>query len=306
MNPATLQLQIPPYLKKGDKVAIVAPARSVTSCIVEYAESVFRSWGLATLRSKNLLGSHFQFSGTLDQRLEDMQSMLDHPEIKAIVCAGGGYGTIQLAEHLNFEGFKKHPKWLVGFSDITVLHNLLHMNGFAAIHGPMPVTFGSCYHRQTSMDCLKLMLFGHAKPVHIHKPEGIEGEGSGVLIGGNLSILFALKGTRYDVDYNGKILFIEDVDEYLYHIERMMYGLRLAGKLEKLNGLIVGNFSKVHDNEKPFGKDVQQIILDQVGSYGYPVVFDFAAGHEPGNLSLLFGKQAYLKVSEKEATLKYC
>lgn len=297
----------PPYLSQGDAIGLVAPARFINPEKITLAEKIFNEWGLVIHKGKNLFGKHFQFSGIEKERYQDLQDMFDRPNIKAIICAGGGYGSVQIFSDINFQIFNKHPKWLVGFSDITILHSALNVQtGYETIHGTMPVMFDVTPASITSLETLKKALFGQLEKYRIATSnKNIMGRSTGVLIGGNLSILTSLLGTPFDLDYQDKILFIEEVDEYLYHIERMMYSLKLAGKLKQINGLIVGNLSKVHDNEIPFGKDEKQIISDLVSEYGYPVVFDFPAGHEDLNYALYLGKKVVLEVRDQESILRF-
>ena len=297
----------PPFLKKGDKIGLVAPARAIEQDKMEFAEKIIRSWGLQPIRGKNLLGKHFQYSGTDENRLHDLQEMMDHDEIKAVLCAGGGYGSVRLISKLRLEKFIEYPKWLIGFSDITILHALIEsQTGIQTIHGTMPVKFGKGEKEKMSMESLRQALFGELGEYEIQSVrENVHGQCKGTLIGGNLSILYSLLGTPFDMAYKDKILFVEEVDEYLYHIDRMMQSLRLAGKLKQLKGLIVGSFSKVHDNESPFGSNEREIILQAVSGYDFPVMFGFPAGHSHLNMALYLGRKVHLEVREETCTMKY-
>lgn len=297
----------PEFLHPGDKIGIVAPARAINEKAIVHAESIFENWGLIPVKGKNLLGRFNQLSGTIAERVNDLQQMIDNPEIKAIMCAGGGYGAVQLPEHLQFGPLGEHPKWLIGFSDITVLHNTIGLlANNMSIHGPMPVTFLNDHASYKSLKMLQKTLFGAIPGYNLkHNMNNKPGVGTGEIIGGNLSILYSLIGTKYDLIFDNKILFIEEVDEYLYHIERMMYSMLLSGKLSKLKGLIVGQFSKLHDNEVPFGKSVTEIITEIVKPFNYPVIFDFPAGHEKLNLPLILGKESHISVNESETELNY-
>jgi len=249
--------------------------------------------------------SYHQFAGDDDLRARDLQRFIDDDSIKAIIAARGGYGTVRMIDKVDFSRFAQNPKWLVGFSDITVLHTHLYTNyGAQTIHGQMPVNIPDASAR--SLDTLRKALFGEQLNYQI-APHALNrtGETSGVLVGGNLSLLIAVSSSVSDLDYTGKILFIEDVSEYLYAIDRMMRCLKRAGKLKNLAGLIVGAFTDAKDNDIPFGQTVTEIIMDVVKEYDYPVCFDFPAGHIPNNCSLVFGKPLHLSVNKQQVFIKY-
>jgi muramoyltetrapeptide carboxypeptidase len=229
-----------------------------------------------------------------------MQMMLDHPEVKAIFCARGGYGTVRIIDRLNFDYFEQHPKWIVGYSDITALHSHIHTQfGIETLHAIMPVNFGEAG-SDVAVESLRDVLFGEAPDYHIPAaPLHIEGEARGILTGGNLSILYSLSATSSDIDTEGKILFIEDLDEYLYHIDRMMINLHRAGKLSNLKGLIVGGMSRMNDNKVPFGKNAEEIIYDYASGLNIPVCFGFPAGHQPDNRALILGREVNMSVSQQ-------
>jgi muramoyltetrapeptide carboxypeptidase len=294
---------LPSYLKKGDTVAIIATARKVSKEEIQPAVSFFESYGLSVLLGKNVFASNNQYAGNDLQRTEDLQWALNDKSIKAIIIARGGYGSVRLIENIDFTEFKKHPKWLVGYSDVTVLHNAIHNIGVATLHATMPLNFSKNSEATKSMiDAL----FGNLKEIKTEENySNIAGKAKGQLIGGNLSLLYSLSGTSFDIDTTDKILFIEDLDEYLYHIDRMMMQLKLSGKLKKLKGLIVGGMTDMKDNPIPFGKFPEDIILDAVKEYNYPVCFDFPAGHIDKNLALYFGKDVELTVNDEGATLKF-
>jgi muramoyltetrapeptide carboxypeptidase len=285
----------PPYLKKGDKIGIAATARKVSMEELEPAIAAFKSWGLEVVLGKNIFQSQDQFAGTDQERAADLQRMLDDPSIKAIIGARGGYGTLRIVDQLNFEELKKHPKWVIGFSDITVLHAHLHNLGMETLHAKMLINFTT---DEVSSETLKRALFGdlhqHEAPPHALNRKGTA---QGVLVGGNLSLLYAIAGSISDLDTHGKILFIEDLDEYLYHVDRMMMNLKRSGKLDTLAGLVVGGMSDMKDNKIPFGKNAEEIILDAVKEFDYPVCFQFPAGHVDTNLALYLGRTVQLEVS---------
>ena len=290
----------PPYLKKGDKIGIVAPARRITFDEVHPSIKLFQKWGLEVVLGNYIFGTENQFSGSDNQRLADFQQMLDDPSIHAIICARGGYGTVRIIDKLDFSGFCKKPKWIVGYSDITVLHTHInkHFN-IETLHAVMPVNIKEDEFNADSIDSLRKALFGeklfYSKPITFHSKTGLS---EGILTGGNLSILYSLMGTSSELDTSGKILFLEDVDEYLYHIDRMMMNLKRAGKLSKLNGLIVGGMDRMNDNEIPFGKTANEIIAETVAEYDYPVCYDFPAGHGDVNLALILGRKIRFKVDK--------
>ena len=255
---------------------------------------------------KHVFSEHFQYAGEDAERQDDLQEALNDAECHAIICARGGYGTVRIIDRIDFAGFKKYPKWLIGYSDVSVLHLAINKLGFATIHGTMPPFFFDKEGNETE-NVLSLMdlLSGKAMEYDFKVP-GCDRSGSarGILIGGNLSILTSLIGTKYDFQSKGKILFIEDIDEHLYHIDRMMIQLKLAGKLEGLSGLVVGDFTQVKDNDDPFGQTVQEIICDAVKEYDFPVCFGLKAGHGHLNLALSLGQEYELIVSENANSLK--
>lgn len=297
---------IPEYLKKGDTIGIVSPAGSISENYIHHAVNIFESWGLNVVIGKNTLKQHFQFAGTDKERTEDFQMMLDDEKIKAIICSRGGYGSIRIIDQMDFSKFIKNPKWIVGFSDITVFHVFLNCKlKIASIHGPMPKSFNKYVHDK-SLNFLKTTLFGDEiqyviNPNRLNKFGTVKSE----IIGGNLNILHNLIGSQSDFHPDGKILFLEDIGEYLYNIDRMMWGLKRSGKLQNLAGLIIGQFTDVKDNEKPFGKEVHEIILDHVDNYNYPVCFDFPAGHESENYSIILGKEIKMSITGRKAFIHF-
>jgi muramoyltetrapeptide carboxypeptidase len=293
---------LPSYLKKGDTVAIIATARKVSKEEIQPAVAFFESYGLSVVLGKNLFESSNQYAGTDAQRTEDLQWALNDKTIKAIIIARGGYGSVRTIEQIDFTEFKKHPKWMVGYSDVTVLHNAIHKIGVATLHATMPLNFTK---NEEATKSMVDALFG--KLIQIETEENysnISGTAKGQLVGGNLSLIYSLSGTPFDIDTTNKILFIEDLDEYLYHIDRMMMQLKLSGKLKGLKGLIVGGMTDMKDNAIPFGKFPEDIILDAVKEYNYPVCFDFPAGHIDRNLAIYFGRKVELTVTDN-ATLKF-
>jgi muramoyltetrapeptide carboxypeptidase len=296
-------MQIPAYLKKGDTVAIIATARKISEEEIKPAIAFLESYELNVICGAHLYKTDNQFAGTDEQRAFDLQWALDNKEIKAIIIARGGYGTVRLFEHIDFTEFKKHPKWLVGYSDVTVLHSAIHQLGIASLHATMPLNF---FKNKEATKSLVEALFGTHEQIELEAHFfNKTGKATSELVGGNLSLLFTLSGTPYDIDTTNKILFIEDLDEYLYHIDRMMMQLKLSGKLKHLAGLVIGGMTDMKDNAIPFGKTEEDIIIDAVREYNYPVCFDFPAGHIDRNLALYFGRTVELNVQSKNVSLKF-
>lgn len=290
----------PPYLRPGDKIAIVSPARSITFEEIHPAIRLFQRWGLEVVLGTHVFSRHHQYGGTDDQRFSDLQQMLDDPTIRAVICSRGGYGTVRIIDRLDFSGFLKSPKWIIGYSDITVLHGHIQACfGIETLHATMPVNIQD-ETLPENLESLRNVLFGTPVTYAFSRhPECRSGEASGVLTGGNLSILYSLTGSVSMPDMKGKILFLEDVDEYLYHIDRMMTALRRAGHLGRLAGLIVGGMDRMNDNSVPFGRTAYEIIFEAVSGYSYPVCFGFPAGHGPKNLALVMGREVKLRVKER-------
>ncbi|MWB96348.1 LD-carboxypeptidase [Flavobacterium sp. GA093] len=296
---------IPPYLKAGDSIMIVAPAGFLSdSTEIDQGVELAKSWGLNVKLGKNLFKKHNHFAGTDPERLEDLQDALDNKNIKAIWCSRGGYGTVRIVDELDFSNFKKNPKWIIGFSDITTLHEHVHRLGFASIHGTMPG--GMRRATPEAKETLYKSLFGlelsYEVPANVLNKLGTS---KGVLIGGNLSIIMSMLGSNSDIDPKGKILFIEDVGEDLYRVDRMMYTLKRNGFLKDLKGIIVGDFDYNADENILFGGTQREIILNAVKEYDYPVIFDFPAGHIRNNHALTFGKKVKLESNATTAVLSY-
>jgi muramoyltetrapeptide carboxypeptidase len=296
----------PPYLVKGDKIAIVAPARSITFEEVHPSIRLFQKWGWETVLGTHIFKKDNQFAGTDDQRLADLQQMLDDAAVRALICARGGYGTVRLIDSLDFSRFLDHPKWIVGYSDITVLHSHIHRHfGLETLHAVMPVNILTEEARSDTLETMRNALEGTNIRYSFPRSRfSREGQSEGILVGGNLSILYSLMGSSSQIDTTGKILFLEDVDEYLYHIDRMMMCLKRAGMLRNLGGLIIGGMDRMNDNEVPFGKTANEIISDAVKEFHYPVCSGFPAGHGDQNLALILGRKVRLSVG-KEVDLTF-
>ncbi len=297
---------IPPYLKKGDTIGIVAPSGKIDYNIIKKASQRLKDNGFNVRLAKHVKGNYYNFSANDSNRLSDLQQMLDAPDINAIICTRGGYGMIRIVDNLDFSGIQKFPKWVVGFSDITILHSALNKNKIASIHGPMLKTFLDYTSTGACIDVLLAALQGeelqYAINSHIYN---IQGTAKGTLIGGNLSTLYSLRSTPYDFNPKGKILFIEDLSEYLYHLDRMMHNLKIGNVLSNLSGLIIGQFTEMKDNKNPFGYGVDEIIYNLIKDYNYPVAFNFPTGHIPNNYPLILGSNITLNINKNDVILDF-
>ena len=288
-----------PHLKIGSKVAIAAPARKVTQDQMQFAFNWLKEKGFVAVFDERLFAEHYIFAGDDDFRAEVLQEYLDNEEISAIWLARGGYGSICIIDKLDFTRFLRHPKWIIGFSDTTVFHGKLNRLDIPSLHASMPY----CFDNKTieAKESVFDALIG--KPLHYEfsaHPLNRCGVTEGEIVGGNLSVLYSMLGSSSFPETKGKILFIEEVDEYIYHIDRMMRGLKRAGKLAHLKGLIVGGLTQIHDNPDPFGQSVEEVILDAVSEYDYPVCFGFPAGHFADNRAVVFGLSSRLSVMDEK------
>jgi len=306
-NKMTLEIIRPPYLKKGDTVAIVAPSGILKNKEreVQQAVDLLKSWGLNVLVGQHVFSKANHFAGTDDERCEDLQNAMDDPKISAIWCARGGYGTVRILDKLDFTKFKEKPKWLIGYSDITALHSLFHNEGYQSIHALMCVSLTKDLSEiKETVDTFKSTLFG--KPVS-YILEGSNdnkiGKATGQLVGGNLTMLHTMLGSDESLDTSGKILFIEEIGEYKYHIDRMLQSLKRAGYFENLGGLIVGDMTKLRKNTTLWGSSIEQLILDALADYNFPVAFNMPAGHEKDNRALVLGKTITLDVSKDSSSV---
>ncbi len=291
---------VPPYLKAGDTIAIVATARHVDETIILPAIKTFETWGLKVVLSDSIYEKHDALAGSDVNRAKSFQKFLDDDSIKAIIGARGGYGTIRMIDILDFANFNKYPKWICGFSDLTVLHShILNNFNIPTIHSCMPVTLNQDINSDNS---LKDVLFGSEinYSFHTHPLNRVE-NCKGIIIGGNLSVLYSLLGSKSEIDWSDKILFIEDIGEYFYHIDRMMQTLKRTGKLKKIKALVVGGMTKMNDNDAPFAfnKSCEEIIIETVSEYQYPVFFNFPSGHQTQNLALKLGFEAQISAQEE-------
>ncbi|WP_025742619.1 S66 peptidase family protein [Aquimarina pacifica] len=294
----------PEFIRKGDKIGIVSTARKIIPKEITEAIELLKTWGLEPVLGATIGKEYNQFAGSDQERAGDFQSMLDNDEIRAIWCARGGYGTVRIIDKIDFSKFCRNPKWIIGYSDITVLHAHIHNFGVQSLHAAMPIDI----HKGTdaSRNSLRDVLFGKKLIYEISsKKKNRLGAAKGQLIGGNLSILYSLCGSESSIDTSGKILCIEDLDEYLYHIDRMLQNLKRNGYFENLAGLIVGGMTKMHDNNIPFGKNAKKIILDITKEYRFPVAFNFPMGHIEDNRALVFGAEASLEVLKDNVKFTY-
>lgn len=298
------ELTLPPFLQQGDKVVILSPSGKIDKHFLEGAHLRLESWGLKVVVARHADGASGRFAGTVKQRVTDFQRALDDEKTKAILCSRGGYGAVHLMDKLDFTAFKEHPKWLLGYSDITLLHALMQYNGYASIHSLMARHLTVESGDDPCTTALRNLLFGHL-PVYQFGGHKLNRKGvaRGVLRGGNLSVLYGMRATPYDLVPQGTILFIEDIGERPYHIDRMMWNLKLGGVLEQLSGLIVGQFTE-YEEDKSLGKEVYGLIADIVKEYDYPVAFDFPVGHVSANYPLVCGAAVELDVSKKTVELK--
>jgi muramoyltetrapeptide carboxypeptidase len=293
----------PSFLKKNDEVVIIATAKNFDKKELTASITLLKSWGLNVTEGKNLYKKYNQFAGNDQERETDLQEALDNPEIKAIFCARGGYGTARIIDNITYKKFLENPKWIIGFSDVTVLHSAIQKLKVQSIHGIMPLLFGTKGY-EASVQKLRAILFGEKLLYTIQSnPLNKPGTTSGVLTGGNLSIINSLIGTACEIKTKNKILLLEDVGENLYRVDRMMVQLKRAGTLKSLSGLVVGHFTAMEDNTIKFGKNAYEIIADAVKEYDYPVCYGFPAGHEPDNMPLFLGAETKLSVTKRNTVL---
>ncbi|MBQ3676606.1 MAG: LD-carboxypeptidase [Bacteroidales bacterium] len=293
----------PKFLEDGNTIAIVSPSGPIKSDSLDFAIETINSWGLKTSIGKHAFDKYGVFAGTDADRAADFQKALNDKKVKAILCARGGYGAIRIVDLLDFSKFLKHPKWIVGFSDITVLHAKIQSIGVESIHGTMAKSFPSV--TEKSLKSLHDTLFGkYSQTLKSTKSKfNRAGKCKGELIGGNLSMLYSMRGVPFEYDYTGKILFIEDLNEYLYHIDRMIQNLKHSGILSRINGLVVGTMSGMKNGVDEYAGSIEEIILDAVSEYNYPVMFDFPSGHEADNQAMIFGTQHKMNVGGTRLTV---
>ncbi|MEJ2594278.1 MAG: LD-carboxypeptidase [bacterium] len=294
----------PPSLKKGDRIGIVAPARKISQTVLNPAFSIMEKLGFEPVFDSRLFDADRQFAGTDEQRAAYFQQMLNDVDIRAVLSARGGYGSVRIIDRLDLQHFSEHPKWIIGYSDMTVfLNHLVKHTGVQTLHASMPLNFKE--NTPEALEGLFSVLQGTSPAYEIpSNPLNRKGDTNGMLVGGNLSVLYSMLGSNSFPEVEGNILFLEDLDEYLYHIDRMMMALKRAGILEKIGGLLVGAMTDMNDNEIPFGSSAEEIIREAVSQYDYPVCFGFPAGHIPDNRPLIMGAQVSMKADDK-VTLKF-
>jgi muramoyltetrapeptide carboxypeptidase len=300
-------MTLPPYLKKGDTIGITCPAGYMDYAKAQICIDTLQSWGYTVMVGKTLGSkSKTYFSGTDEERTDELQAMLDDENIKAVLCGRGGYGVGRIIEKLNFLKFQNNPKWIIGFSDITVLHSHINKNlKIATLHAPMAAAFNDGGFKNDYILSLKNALVGKkanytCKPFMFNKI----GKASGKLVGGNLSLMAHLIGTKSDIKTKNKILFLEDIGEQLYNVDRMLYQLKRSGKLDNLAGLVLGGFTDCKDTDRPFGKKIEQILNDIIGEVAYPVCYHFPVSHNKENVALICGGNYEFTVSNKLVRLR--
>ena len=303
------KLTQPPYLKSGDTVAIVAPSGILKNrtAEIEKAKNLLKSWGLHVVIGKHVFSEANHFAGTDDQRCEDFQKAMDDSSISAIWCARGGYGAVRILDKLDYTKFKKKPKWLIGYSDITALHSQMQVKGFESIHAMMCTSLQDNNETiKETISTFKDALFG--KPLEYNlKASNYNKDGTvtAPIVGGNLSILYSMLGSNTSIDTSGKILFIEEIGEYKYHIDRMLQSLKRAGYFDKCVGIIVGDMTKIKKNTTPWGSSIEELIIDIVSDYNIPVAFNMPAGHAKDNRALILGRTVSFNVKNKQSTIKF-
>jgi muramoyltetrapeptide carboxypeptidase len=297
---------IPPFLREGDKVAIVSPSGVAGREVTERGIKVIEGWGLQVVAGRNLFASNAIFAGTDEQRLHDLQEALDDNTVKAIISARGGYGMSRIIDKIDFSAFTASPKWIVGFSDITVLHLWVNtLFGIATIHGEMPLNYSNPNRTLRSAGSVREMLFGTTVPCCWKGNAVNQADAAGIITGGNLSLLYSLAGTVARPETAGRILFIEDIGEYYYHLDRMLVSLKLAGMLDNLSALLVGSFDDMKEPKAEYGKTTEEIITEIAGGAGYPIFFGFPAGHCDDNVAIRMGSKAEIKVTDGGYRLAY-
>ena len=296
----------PPFLKPGDLVAIISPSGVIEELKVVKAIPVLESWGLKVVTGRNIYKSDGPFAGSIAERLSDLQWAVDDKNIKAVFCSRGGYGLSQIIDKVSFETLENNPKWVIGFSDITVLHLWLHkVCGLMSVHGEMQLNFSNPEKTESTFDSLKKILFGKSYSYKWKGDTEKAAKAAGIITGGNLSLIYSLIGTPAEPDTKGKILFIEEVGEYYYHLDRMITSLKLAGKLDDLAALLVGGLSKMEEGRIPWGRSPESIISENVKEYDYPVYYNFPAGHIAENLAIIMGKEGVIDAENNSCTLNY-
>jgi muramoyltetrapeptide carboxypeptidase len=298
-----MQFIAPPPLTKNDTIGVISPASHLDANRYYTGKEILQNrFGYNLTEGRHLFDKHFNFAGTDENRLQDFQQFLDNPSVKAIIAGRGGYGTSRIIDQINWENFRKNPKWVIGFSDITLIHQKIQSLGFQSIHGPMMVTLQN---EDQSTESLIRAISGEALDyIERGHPVNRSGNATAEIVGGNLCLLAHNIGSLSDLSWNGKILFLEDIGEYYYNIDRMILQLKRAGKLKNLAGLIIGQFSDNKDNNYPFGKNANEIIAEHIEEYSFPVCFDFPIGHDKENRAIRCGETISLSVSTEKVQLQ--
>jgi len=296
----------PPYLKPGDEIAIVSPSFAIEEKKLVEAVGILEKWGLKVQVGKNALKQDGPFAGTDEERLYDLQEATDNREIRAVICSRGGYGVSRIISKADFSCLEKDPKWYAGFSDISFLHLWLsEVCGVISIHGDMPLNFSNPEKKKSSFSSLRKALFGEFEPIGWKGSFRRAADVAGEMTGGNLSLVYSATGTRAEPNTRGKILFLEDVGENYYHIDRMLTALKLAGKFEGLAAVVIGGMSKMEDTKIPWGKSIEDTISEVFEGYDYPLFFGFPAGHIADNRAFYIGRQASISLKGNKATLSF-
>jgi len=295
----------PPFLQADDEIALIAPANRINPAFLEQATTELESWGFRVRLGNHVRNQHYRFAGTDEERLKDLQEALDRPSVRAILCARGGYGTVRLVDQIDWSGFSKHPKWIIGFSDVTVLHSHIHTHlGIETLHATVPLNFSSGH--KNSLITLRQALLGDLPAYTFDRSDSNRlGATTGTFVGGNLSLLCSLIGTPSDIDTTGKILFLEEVSEYTYHIDRMLHQLDRSGKLKDLAGLVIGGLTDIKQGPNPMHADAERLISEIVTRYSYPVAFELDAGHQEPNLALYLGATCTLEITQTGSKLVF-
>ncbi|MDD4150428.1 MAG: LD-carboxypeptidase [Bacteroidales bacterium] len=299
-----MQMIKPNYLVKGDKIIITSPAGRVNKESVDKCVSDLMNFGFSVEVTKHCTSNYYNYSATDEIRLEELQSALDNKEAAAIMCSRGGYGTGRILDKLDFYGMTNYPKWLIGFSDITHLHLKLNKLCIMSIHGAMTKSFSLSEDKESVRSLINVLQGDKISYSYSTNNLNRVGETKAQLVGGNLSIIYGMQGTPYEIDTNNKILLIEDLNEYLYHLDRIMINLKLSGKLAGLRGLLVGGFTDMKDNQNPFGKNAYEIIHEHIADYDFPVCFNFPVGHISNNQSIIIGATYKFSVSSEKVILE--